>query len=75
MYKIDTKNWLGEYDLTKVQDSHPYFTRLSKNSNYCLRKSTLCSTEGALSVIGPKTWMNVPYAYRMLPFHLFKKKP
>ena len=72
MHQIINKNYKGKYDLTLVQDIHNYPTRFAKASNYYQRPTNLKSCEKALSIVGPKVWLQVPPDIKNLPFNSFK---
>ena len=71
MYKFDKKNWLGSYEMKKINEVHDYFTRFSQ-SNYYSRQIANNKTMGALTAAGPRKWSDIPENIKSLDFYNFK---
>ena len=71
MYKYNSNDWLGSYEMATVKETHSHFTRFSISNYYSpLVKSRM--SKGTLSIVGPKIWSTLPNELKSLPFAQFK---
>ena len=70
MYKYNSNDWLGSYEMATVKETHSHFTRFSISNYYSpLVKSRM--SKGTLSIVGPKIWSTLPNKLKSLTFAQF----
>lgn len=74
MYKIQNNLITGSYNITPINQTHNYPTRLAQNNNFYQTYNRTTIGQTTSSAQGLKIWREIPSNIKSLPIHLFKIK-
>ena len=74
MHRVHNNKFTGKYNLIRLDQTHKYNTRSSTKQNYYFTFNRLNIGHSTFSVQGPKCWKQVPAEFKLLPYHIFKRK-
>ena len=74
MYKIKNNLITGSYNLSQIQQTHNYSTRLSQQDNFYQNFNRTDIGQATSSAQGVKLWREIPTELKSFPLHIFKTK-